>query len=47
MKIEEIYNKWNEFVNNPIYKIYFQSNEDVWNDTLAEALDKIFNKLSN
>jgi superfamily II DNA or RNA helicase len=34
---EEIYNKWTEFINNPVYKVYFQSNEDNWND--------IFNKV--
>ena len=30
MIIEEIYNKWTEFINDNKYKIYFLSNEDEW-----------------
>jgi hypothetical protein len=34
MKNEEIYNKWNEFINDPMYLKYFMSNEDIWYETL-------------
>ena len=37
MKNEEIYNQWTEFINNPVYKVYFQSNEDNWIDILIEV----------
>jgi hypothetical protein len=30
MKNDIIYNKWNEFINNSLYKKYFLSNEDNW-----------------
>jgi len=34
MTINEIYNKWTLFINNPIYKKYFISNIDQWINTL-------------
>jgi len=37
MKNEIIYNKWTEFINNPNYKKYFQSNENDWNDSFEEV----------
>jgi superfamily II DNA or RNA helicase len=37
MKNKEIYNKWKEFINNEKYKIYFQSNEEIWNDNFIEV----------
>jgi hypothetical protein len=30
MKNKEIYNKWNNFINNPKYSIYFKSNIELW-----------------
>ena len=41
MSNEEIYNKWTEFINNPKYKIYFQSAEDNWNESLNEVIQYI------
>ena len=35
---EEIYNKWNSFINDIKYKKYFQSNEDEWNEIKEEIL---------
>ena len=40
-KNESIYNKWNEFINNPQYIKYFQSNEDTWNNTLKNIIEHI------
>jgi superfamily II DNA or RNA helicase len=37
MNNEMIYNKWTEFINNPNYKKYFQSNENDWNDSFKEV----------
>jgi len=37
MTNEEIYNQWTEFINDPIYKIYFISNEDNWIETLNQV----------
>ncbi len=37
MKNEEIYNKWSDFINNPRYKVYFQSNEDIQFNNLREV----------
>jgi hypothetical protein len=36
MKNKEINNQWTEFINDPSYKIYFISNEDIWIETLDE-----------
>jgi len=36
MKNEKIYNEWTSFINDPIYKIYFISNEDNWIETLNQ-----------
>jgi antitoxin component HigA of HigAB toxin-antitoxin module len=36
MKNEEIYNLWTEFISDPKYKVYFESNEDSWIKTLNE-----------
>ena len=33
----EIYDMWTEFINDPKYKEYFQSNEDIWKDTLIKV----------
>jgi superfamily II DNA or RNA helicase len=33
----EIYNKWTQFINNPIYKLYFVSNIDNWNKKLKKV----------
>jgi hypothetical protein len=41
MKIEEIYNKWNEFINDSKYKKYFQSNEDNWYELLNDVIKYI------
>ena len=30
MSNEQIYNQWVEFINDPIYIKYFQSNEEIW-----------------
>ena len=37
IKNKIIYNEWIEFINNPKYKKYFQSNENDWNDKLEEV----------
>ena len=37
MKEDEIYNKWNEFINDDKYKQYFMSNEQIWNDNLEKV----------
>jgi len=37
MKNEEIYNQWDNFMNDDKYKIYFISNEDVWINTLNQV----------
>ena len=37
IKNPEIYNKWTEFITSEKYKIYFMSNEEVWNDKLREV----------
>ena len=37
MIYEEIYNKWTEFINNNKYKIYFQTNEENWMQTLNQV----------
>jgi hypothetical protein len=37
MKIEKIYNIWKEFINNPLYQIYFQSNEENWINNLNQV----------
>jgi hypothetical protein len=37
MKNEEIYNKWTEFINDSIYKVYFISNKDNWIDILNKV----------
>jgi len=46
MKNEIIYNKWNEFINNPLYITYFQSNEDNWYELLNQVIKyfDIYNK---
>jgi hypothetical protein len=36
MAILEIYNKWTEFINDPLYSEYFLSNEKIWEDKLNE-----------
>jgi len=41
MSNESIYNKWNDMINNPEYKKYFQSNEEQWNDNLQKVIDYI------
>ncbi len=41
MKTEEIYNAWTEFVNDLKYKKYFQTNEDLWNETLEQVINYI------
>lgn len=38
---EEIFNKWNNFVNNMQYNKYFQSIDEVWNDRLQEVIKYI------
>jgi len=37
MANEEIYNLWTEFINDPNYTVYFQSNEDNWKNVLNEV----------
>jgi hypothetical protein len=37
MKNSKIYNIWTQFINDPKYKIYFESNEELW----MKTLDKI------
>jgi len=46
MQNEIIYNKWNKFINDDIYKLYFLSDEDIWIDKLNKVIDylKKFNK---
>jgi len=34
MSDDTIYKKWNEFINDPLYKEYFLSNEEEWYDSL-------------
>jgi len=41
MKIDEIYNKWNKFINNSLYIKYFQSNEDNWFEILNQVIQYI------
>ena len=41
MKNDEIYNKWNKFINDNNYKIYFQSNEEKWNNIFIEVKEYI------
>ena len=43
MKNEEIYNSWTKFINDPKYKKYFQSNEDIWYDNLNKVIEYIDN----
>jgi hypothetical protein len=38
-KNEELYNKWTDFIEK--YKIYFVSNEEIWNDNLQKVIDYI------
>jgi hypothetical protein len=42
MKIQEIYDSWTEFINNPIYKQYLKSNNDIWYENL-EAVKQYMN----
>ena len=37
MKNEEIYDLWEEFINNPKYSKYFISNEDQWKENLEKS----------
>jgi len=37
MKNEIFYNKWTEFINDDKYKIYFQSNEELWINKFEEV----------
>jgi superfamily II DNA or RNA helicase len=37
MKNDEIYNKWNEFINDEKYKEYFMSNEEKWINILEKV----------
>ena len=37
MSNEKIYNQWTEFINDSVYKVYFQSNEEIWIDTLIKV----------
>ncbi len=44
MKDEEIFNKWHNLINNPLYKKHFKSNENKWQtnfDKLKEFYDKL------
>ena len=41
MKNEIIYNKWTEFINDGKYKIYFQSNEELWYESFNKVKDYI------
>jgi len=41
MKNEVIYNRWTEFINDPQYKQYFQSNEELWYETLQKVIEYI------
>ena len=34
---KEIYDAWTEFINDPKYKEYFQSNEDIWKENLCKV----------
>jgi hypothetical protein len=43
MSNEIIYNNWLEFINDPKYKLYFQSNQDTWNETLNQVKHYINN----
>jgi hypothetical protein len=48
MTNEEIYNKWNEFINDEKYKIYFQSNKNLNNeDVIIEHTKKKVIKSKN
>ena len=43
MKNEEIYNKWTNFITSEKYKIYFISNEEIWNnnfDSVRKYIDE-------
>jgi len=40
---EEIYHKWNIFINDEKYKIYFQSNEEIWLNNYGEVKKYIDN----
>ena len=37
MSNPEIYDKWTQFINNPLYKKYFLSNEEYWIEQLNEC----------
>ena len=41
MTNQEIYNKWNAFINDPKYKKYFQSNEEIWIENYQKVIDYI------
>jgi len=41
MTNQEIYNKWNAFINDPKYKKYFQSNEEIWIENYQKVIDHI------
>jgi superfamily II DNA or RNA helicase len=41
MENEEIYNLWTNFINNPKYKIYFMSNEEVWKCKFNQVIEYI------
>ena len=41
MKNKEIRKKWKDFINNPKYKKYIQSNEELWNDNLSQLINYI------
>jgi len=42
MKDDDIYNTWTQFINDPLYKEYFLSNEDVWSTTLSKVKEFIY-----
>ena len=42
MKDDDIYNTWTQFINDPLYKEYFRSNEDVWSTTLSKVKEFIY-----
>jgi DNA repair protein RadD len=41
MKNKDIYDKWLDFINDPKYKQYFQSNEDIWIEKLNQVIQYI------
>jgi superfamily II DNA/RNA helicase len=43
MKIQEIYDSWTEFINNPTYKQYLKSNNETWYENL-EAVKQYMDK---